>query len=126
MHPNHAFRHEDVDIVDQPQRAAPAFGKCAEPVLDDVDIAPAGVHPLRDIAEQRGGVLIVGIGHFAARPAGIEASHAAADAAHAQIVAQAFDQRVLANRNHVGSSVPDSRPLWTSGRVADVFAPSHN
>ena len=91
--PDDRFGHEHVDEIVEGQPGSATRRKRFESVLDHVDIAPARIHPLSDIAEQA-------TRHsLHARPSApeavpifIEPRHSASDSAKTEIFAKSVQQ----------------------------------
>ena len=90
-HPDHSFGHQDVGVIEQRERDAAAFGECSQSFLNDIDVAPTCVHPLRYVKKQAGGVRAPRIEAARSGPVLIEPGHAAADPAHAEIAAKSVE-----------------------------------
>jgi hypothetical protein len=79
-----------VYVVFQTNRRATAFRENAQSILNDIDVAPARVHPLRYITEEGRGVRVSGIEVARPGPHLIEARHTTPDLAMTQIFPQPF------------------------------------
>ena len=110
---DHSLGHQDMNVIDERVVASLTHGKGVQTCLNHIHVPPPGIHPLSYIAKERCGIGILRFEAPRCGPVFIEARHAAADAAQPQVLPEPFEQ-IGTNRQHVGSSVPDTGPARTS------------
>ena len=102
MDADHAFSHEDMDVIDEAELGAAAGREGAQTVLHEVDIAPAGVDPLRYVAKQGSGVGIGGVDLAHGGPVVVELRLSASDSPEAEVFPKTGEKAGAGCCNHVG------------------------